>query len=447
MASVVDRHSYKATIDPLGIVLDVIGGSLSLDESRAPYAEITLVTEFPSVSDMELLDITAQSLRVSGEIRQDFGIIWTLGTLTSVGGGSVSALTDFGGVSPSSITNRLFGSWNPRALPSQVKTFDLYVTERRLDAKERKLTIRATSDESLLINDALIASASLDPESQSIPTIVQGVLDRYSATLEAGAASGTVSEQEATLWEPGVRAWDYLNDFLEAASLRVWCDERRKWYLTTRQTLTPGNLIITPTSTMVSHTDTMAYDPSVYFDAVLVEYRWNDDTLGAQVAYDFAGSTVPRSARIVKHSDTVYPGPGAAQGLLDRMLGRGRVIDVAAVSRYSATPGQAVQIRPPSGFDQNGFLVSVEWRFPEAEMTVISRNITTDPITTWLSPLLEHFAISDLTTIGGGSVADLTSITGDDVAAITAALDLISTGLQWDQISAGVSWDTFLEPE
>jgi hypothetical protein len=67
MASVIDRHSITATIDPLAIELAVIEGSLSLDESRAPYAEMQLIAAFPSDLDLELIDITAQPLRVSGE--------------------------------------------------------------------------------------------------------------------------------------------------------------------------------------------------------------------------------------------------------------------------------------------------------------------------------------------------------------------------------------------
>jgi len=447
VATVVDRHSITATVEPLGITLDVLEATFSLDESRAPYAEMTLTAEFPTASDVDLLDITAQSLRLSGEIRRDFGILWSLATLSTIGGGSVSTITDFGGVTPSSITNRLFGSWNPRGRASQARTFNLYITERVLDTNDRKLTINATSDESVMINDALIAGTSLDPGTQSIPTIVQAVLNRYGATLEPGGSTGTVAEQPATLWDPGVRAWDYLDDFLEAASLRVWADENRRWYLTPRQTVSAGALNISPTNAMLAHKDTMAYNSEVFFDAVVVEYRWTNALNVPEVAYDFAGATIPRCVSVLRHDDTVFPGPGAAQGILDRMTGRGRTIDVDAVSTYTATPGQPVTITPPIGFDQNGFLVSVEWKLPAAQMSVVSRNITTSLVTTWLSPLLEHFTVADLTEIGGGSVADLTAIPGDTVAVITAALDLIATGIEWDQIPASVSWDTFEDTE
>lgn len=445
MASVIDRHTITATLDPLDITLDVIEGSLSLDESRAPYAEMDLVAAFPTDEELLLIDITAQPLRISGEIRQDFGIIWSLATLTAAGGNSVSNITDFGGVSPSSITNRLFGSWNPLARPSQVRPFDLYVTERSIDNNERQIRFRATSDESRMITDTLVATSSLDPGTTTIPTIVQSVLDRYDAELEAGYATGDVEEADATIWEPGHKAWDYLDAFLEAASLRIWADEIGRWYLTGRQTASPGHLNITPTNAMLSHVDSMAYDASVWYDAVVIEYRWVDAIGDNQVAYDVAGNTIPRSALTLRKDDTVFPGPGAAQGILDRVQGRGRIIDVDAVSRYNANPGQAVTITPPTGFDQEGFLVSVLWRFPDSQMTLVSRNLTTRPVTTWLSPLLGLFSVSDLTDIGGNSVASLTAIPGDDLTAITLELADISTGVEWDELSVGVSWDTFLE--
>ena len=75
MATVVDRHSITATVEPLGITLDVLEATFSLDEARAPYAEMSLTAEFPTASEIDLLDITRQSLRLSGEIHRDFGVL------------------------------------------------------------------------------------------------------------------------------------------------------------------------------------------------------------------------------------------------------------------------------------------------------------------------------------------------------------------------------------
>lgn len=444
MASIRDRHSITATITPLDIDLNVKEAELTLDESRAPYAELRLVTALPSSVDMALIDLTDQELRISGEIRQDFGIIWNLGTLTAEGGGSVSVITDFGGVSPSSITNRLFGSWNRINYASQVRPFDLYITERTFNELDNQMELRATSNESKLIFDTIVGGTSYDPASDDIATIAQDVLDRYSATISGTPSTGTVAELDATLWQPGHRAWDYLDTLLRPESLRLWSDEKGDWYLTGRQTTQPGQLRISPTNLMVTHTDSMTYDPSVWWDAVVIEYRWNDDLGASQVAYDYAGVTVPRSAYVERRDDTVYPGPGAAQGLLDRVQSRGRVVDVDAVSRYNAMPGQSITIEPPTGFDLTGYIVSVTFKLPDGEMSITSRNLTEDPVTSWLDPRLQSFSLSDWTGLGYGSVATLTEIYGDALSDWTYETRLISTGLEWDQVSVGISWNTFL---
>ncbi len=444
MASIKDRHSITATITPLDIELSVKEAELSLDESRAPYAELSLVAVLPSSLDMDLIDLTDQELRLSGEIRQDFGEIWDLGTLTAAGGGSVAVITSFGGVSPSSITNRLFGSWNRINYASQSRDFDLYITERTYDELTQEMRLRATSNESKLIFDTIVAASNYDPESTDIATIAQKVIDRYGDTISGTPATGTVAEADATLWNPGHRAWDYLNTLLQPEGLRLWSDEQGNWYLTERQSEQPGQLRVSPTNLMVSHTDSMTYDPSVWYDAVVIEYRWVDDLNENHVSYDFAGTAVPRAAYVERRDDTVYPGPGAAQGMLDRIQSRGRVIDIEAVSRYNAMPGQSIVIEPPTGFNQTGYIVSVSYTLPDAEMRITSRNLTENPVVSWLDPRLSAFTLADWTTLGFGSVAELTAIYGDTISDITDAVNEITTGLEWEQVSVGISWDTFL---
>lgn len=444
MASIKDRHSVTATITPLGLELKVKEAELSLDESRAPYAELRLVTALPDAADMELIDLTDQELRLSGEIRQDFGEIWDLATLTAAGGNSVAVVTSFGGVSPSSITNRLFGSWNRINYASQKREFDLYIIERSYNEVDKQMELKATSDESKLIFDTIVSTSSYDPASTDIATIAQKVLDRHNATLSGTPLTGTVAEVEATIWQPGNRAWDYLNTFLTPEGLRLWADEQGNWYLTERQSTQPGQLRVSPTNLMIAHTDSMTYDPSVWYDAVVLEYRWVDDLNENHVAYDVAGATVPRAAFVQRLDETVYPGPGAAQGMLDRIQSKGRVIDVNAVSRYNATPGQAITIEPPTGFDQTGYIVSVTFRLPDAEMELTSRNLTENPVISWLDARLSFFTLADWTTLGYGDVAELTAIYGSKVEDITDSVKAITTGLEWEQVSVGISWETFL---
>ena len=77
-------------------------------------------------------------------------------------------------------------------------------------------------------------------------------------------------------------------------------------------------------------------------------------------------------------------------------------------------------------------------------MEITSRNLTENPVVSWLDARLSFFTLADWTTLGYGSVAELTAIYGDQVEDITDSVKAITTGLEWDQVSVGISWDTFL---
>ena len=445
MASIIDKHTITATIQPIGIELDVKTAQLTLDETAAPYATLIITTPVLDTASLNAIDLTQQELRLQGEIRQDFGITWTLADLTHAGGNAIQGITDLGGVSPSSITNTLFGSWNAINYPSQSRSFDLYIIERTINAVDKQLEIKATSDESKLIFDTIVAATPYDPESTDIATIAQAVLDRHDGTIADGYETATVEEAEATIWNPGVQAWDYLNTILTPHGLRLWCDETGIWYLTERQSTTPGHITIAPTTIMVEHNDLMTYDPNIWWDAVVIEYRWKDETNTEQVAYDYAGAEIPRSSRTMTFRDTVYPGPGAAQGMLDRLQGYGRTISATAVTRYSAQPGQSITIRPPQGFDQNGYIVSTTFKLPEAQMDVTTRNVVVDPVRTWEDPYFDYLSINDWTQTGLTSVADITDITGDTINDITAYLLENGTPLEWSELNVSETWDTIFD--
>lgn len=442
MASIIDKHTITATIEPLGLELDIKEATLVLDESKAPYAELSISAPMLDTDSLNAIDLTDQELRLVGEIRQDFGVIWSLANLTAVGGNAIQGITDLGGVTPSSITNTLFGSWNSTNYPSQTRSFDLYVTARRYNQTGKQIEIVATSDESKLIFDTIVSDTPFDPESTDLATIAQTVLDRHNKTIQAGYQTATIEEAEATIWNPGVKAWDYLDALAEPHGLRLWCDEAGNWYLTERQSLSAGHLTIAPTALMLEHDDSMEYNPEVWWDAVVIEYRWKDELNVEQVAYDYAGATIPRSSLVIVNRDTVYPGPGAAQGILDRVQGRGRTITAKAVSRYSAQPGQSITLRPPLGFDQNGYIVGVTFRLPAAEMDVTSRNLTEDPVTTWADPYFDNLSIEDFTQTGLTSVSAMTAVEGDTVNALTAYLLENGTPLAWSNIPVSETWDT-----
>lgn len=382
----VDMHTLLAVLEPIGVTLDVKSADVTLDEASAPYADVRLTCAMLSPEDRALFDLRASDIRLSLDIRQDFGEAWSLASLTADIGGSMAALTALlGGLALGNLTNRYYRPWNGSAvIGTRHRILDLYVIQREFDDVGKEVTLTARSDEALLIGDALISTSPLDPASTSLRTISEKVLARYGAPLEPGATDATVAEVDATVWKPGVGAWAYLNPLLEAASLRLWCDELGVWRLTERQSTTPGAVTITPTGTMTGHRDTMTLNPDVWYDAVVVEYRWTDAFDLNRVEYDVAGPQPAKAVLREKRDQVVYPGPGAAAGILNRGQGRGRVLDVEAVSDYRVSPGMAATVTPPETPAQTGFIAAVNWRLPADEMSVSTRGLVDTPPESWL---------------------------------------------------------------
>jgi len=368
------------------VELAVKSARITLAEDRAPYAQVELRCANPSAEERDALDLRDQDLLVDVRLRRDFGSAWSLADLTAAVGGNVSTLTDLiDGASLSVITNSFYQPWNGALVrSSQSRIMRLYITDRQFNDETGEATITASSGEALLIGDRLAAGTAWNPSSTDIATIVQAVLNRYGAQLQSGPATATVAEADATLWKPGVAAWDYLDPMLEAASLKLWCDDAGLWYLTERQPIIAGQAIASALVNLTQYVDRMTFDAGVWNDAVIVEYRWTDTFDLNQIAYDFAGDQPARAALHLVRDNTVYPGPGAAAGILNRSQGRGRVLEVGTVSNYNHTPGQAAQITPLVGDTQTGFLAAVTWKLPEGESELRTRGLVDTPETAWL---------------------------------------------------------------
>jgi hypothetical protein len=382
---VIDKHRGTAVVTPLDIELKVKSLEFTLDEGWAPYGQIPrLVCEMPSAEDRALLDPRENDdMRVTVRLRRDFGSAWTLADVTALGGGLLSSLTTvLAGEPLSGMTNLLTVPWNGSTIAAQIIDADLTITEREFDDGAGEVTFAVATDEALLIGDVLLAGAPLDPGSTDLVTIVNSVLARYGTMLDPSSETATVAEVDATLWKPGVSAWDYLDGLLEPASLRLWCDVDRTWRLTQRQAAVEGALNLS-TSTMTQHRDRVSFDPQVWCDAVLIHYKWVDDLGVSQEDFDYDGDQ-PSQACLVIERDGVYPGPGAAAGVLARMQGRGRVLTVEADSRYTARPGMAATIEPPDTVTLTGYVSQVAWRLPEAEMTVLTRGLVDTPESAWI---------------------------------------------------------------
>jgi hypothetical protein len=208
----------------------------------------------------------------------------------------------------------------------------------------------------------------------------------YAWTGTANASTSTrtgLLKRDAKMldWEPGESAWDFVAPLIQTSGLRLYCDERRRWLLVDPATPVDGQINITAGVNLTDGRDTISRSRD-WFDAVVVEYSWNDEAGSSKVAWDVAGA--PGTKVLTLRYQRPYPGPGAAASVLDRSRGRGRVLDISALSDYAATPGIAVQATLPASPIQTGFVSAVTWSLPADEMTVKSRGLTDTPATAWM---------------------------------------------------------------
>lgn len=203
----------------------------------------------------------------------------------------------------------------------------------------------------------------------------------WTGTEYESASTQTVATSEALVWTPGSTAWDYLEPLLQTTGLRLYCDENRAWILEPSGTARDGQINIAAGSNVTRGRDQISRQ-ELWYDSVVIAYtRTPDGAGGVTTAYDIAGA--PGSKTLVLSYDRPYPGPGAAQAVLDRAQGRGRVLELEAIADYTATPGMTLSASLPASPIQTGAISSVEWRLPEARMTIGSRGLTDTPEAAW----------------------------------------------------------------
>lgn len=393
----IDQHGVLAILDPLGIVLGAPKTArVSLDENRASYALGTLVFPMPDAATRAEIDLREQDLYVDLRLRRDFGRPWSVAELTALGGGSVAGLTALLAGGPvANITRQLYRAWNAGGVrAAQLRNCYLYVTERTFTDESKELTLQLASLEAVLVGDILAAVAPLDPATTSLRTICGWVLARYGFTLAAGTTDATVAQVDATVWQPGTAANAYLNPMLEAASLRLWADELGTFRLSPRQEDVDGSAAFA----LITSTDTMTWNPDVAPDAIVVKYSWTDITGGQHVQYDAAGAQPSHAGLLVERPDTVYPGPGAAAGMLARAQGRGRVVEISQVNDLTVSPGMPVNITPPDTVELAGRISAFEWAWPEAEMSITNRGLTDIAPDSWLAGEGTTYTFADVHT-------------------------------------------------
>lgn len=179
---------------------------------------------------------------------------------------------------------------------------------------------------------------------------------------------------EETTWYTGMSAWDYLLPINTLQNRRLWCDEDRLWRCMNPDTWTvAGTITITGMNATEAANVVALGNPDEYATGVIVRYVWTSLDGTQNEVLDVAG-TEAQVRQVTLNSP--YPGrDGAAQAILDRMVGRGAVLTLTALADYLATPGKTASVTIPGRSTVNLRLSSVEWDLNSGLMRVGTRAV------------------------------------------------------------------------
>lgn len=187
---------------------------------------------------------------------------------------------------------------------------------------------------------------------------------------------------ESLLWKAGTPALDFLGPLVQAAGLRLVCDERRRWTLRDDGWTGDGALAIRHAVNLIDASDAISRSDKAWFDGCVVEYTWTDPTGATLTATDSASASASPSRVIRLERSTPYPGPGLAAHFVAWAQARGRGVTATTVADWTAAAEQPVQIVLDGAPTQIGKTSRVDFDLDRDEMTITTRTTDT-PASAW----------------------------------------------------------------
>lgn len=379
----ISEHLYALDVIGAGTRVPITSGTCTLDESWVPYvqASLTLPVQAPEV--MDLLDPRTKG-RVRLTLAQRFGSSEPLSALSADWSGlDLADVSDlYSGQTLASISARYgqpYNTFGTRA--STTRRLNLGVRACAVSWTNATVALELASDEALLIDYALVAREPQLPAAPTVRDACAMVLDAIGARLQTGATNGPL-EPGSVAWEPGEHAWAYIEPLVQAAGLRLWCDEARRWHLTEPLAPTEGALSLSTATGVTDAEEQISRNTDEWFDAVVIVYTWRDAAGVERRRVDFAAAAGYSRVHTVEIARP-WPGDGAAAAMLARTRGRGRIQSASAVSSYTATPGQVLSLTTPGPLTQTGMVSRVTWDMDADLMSVRARDLIELPATSW----------------------------------------------------------------
>nr|WP_278101893.1 hypothetical protein [Microbacterium proteolyticum] len=377
--SVLAEHHVAITIDhsPHPIRLDVSRHTLEMDEEWIPYVQATV--ECP-LGDGGVLVVDPQASDVWATIqtRRLLGRVDRLADFTRrYRGRTLHALSlEFAGQTLAGITRATYHDYtDPGHLRREdARQWRVMLREISADRKAATVTLTLASGEARL-NDWQHMSATTDRiPGANLVEKVNFILERCNLPHVTYAPASVPSDAEIgdeALRSPGSSALEFLTGLTRHHGLMLWCDENAQWHLAPDRTrLVTRELRSAGLDRSVINEVSKRSRDDGWITAVMVIYTWE-----GQDYYDVASPYAPNPEKaLILRYNRPYPGPGLAAQILARVLGRGRALELLAVSTYVASPGESVAYITPRE-TVTGRLAAIRWQFPDDEMSVRLREV------------------------------------------------------------------------
>lgn len=296
--SVIDKHSATLTVGATAV--QVLSGTLTMDDTRAPMYEARLEVLTPtSSSTLDARTFKRCTLR----LEQRFSEVAFTYDLTTLHASKTTAqlTSQYGGMTTAQITASL-GFYASAGGTSNGRTFSLVLREtRRVEAGVTEILLQ--SDECLLVDDLLF---EFNPEVITSTTIA-GWIEAFNNLNEArgyvfqstvdistsnpSAPSGLYPPDPSArslFIEPGQSLWDVLQGPLQQVECRIYSrGDGTLVVVSDVWTSTAVTLTIAQGVNLIDYGDGFARDSDVWGDAVIVKY----ESAGANNGYIASVST------------------------------------------------------------------------------------------------------------------------------------------------------------
>lgn len=207
-------------------------------------------------------------------------------------------------------------------------------------------------------------------------TTWQGDADA-STSLRTPLSPIDARDPESLVWRAGDSALDFLAPLVQSAGYRLVCDEARSWTLRSISYVAPGSLTFADGFDLTDATDTLSREGDDWFDAQATIYLDPYGVKAPRVDYWALSSSPTKTNRV--QITAPYPGTGRSQYAVKRAQGRGRVVQAAKVTDWTARAEQPVTVLLNGAPTQTGLTESVEFDLDNDEVSITTRTTDTLP--------------------------------------------------------------------